>query len=509
MKRTSNPRLKVLLLLCLTIFTNCSKEDVVTDTFDDNGLIGTVSISEASDFLRPESRLFSIFSKSGNRPYAVPDLKGISHGKINNSDEMLTIVPARTFGKKVHSRILLLKIGDQIRSVVYSMVPGKRSTKDRFSGKIYIADLEGNFINGYRVKKGRRASRLVKPEVPGTTSKDITLKSLQMRNSADSELEFCPYPDPSWCELDEVVVTADSGSDWNDIYIPDIFYDYPWNDSNGYDPYDDYSWDDDDDDDYWDYDGGGYDSGNDNTSEEVIVGKDFADKYPCQVGITVDAVGICSPLTQLVLDIFEQDNDVNLIFDSSNQITGNGNTSSNIRYNPRTKQCYITVSLRESYLESGTDLSIAKTVIHESMHAVLVYMLFEGKFVTETGNPESGYEELMDGYVEYLITNDPAKYGNEQHEVIANLNRDIATSLSVYGQNNGYSLPFSYYETLSWGGLTKTGNFENKYPKYLSDGSINPEWKTINNTLAAEQNNSNNYRNGNGDTISPKGKPCN
>ena len=37
---------------------------------------------------------------------------------------------------------------------------------------------------------------------------------------------------------------------------------------------------------------------------------------------------------------------------------------------------------------------------------------------------------------------------------MSNLVGDIATSLFQYGASKGYSLPFSYYKKLAWGGLT-------------------------------------------------------
>lgn len=383
-----------------------------------------------------------------------------------------------------------------------SLIPISYHNKSNFTGTVYYYDLKG------RTEKLEGYNEGVLKAVSRDTGKSET--SLAARAPKDC-LPDDPYCDGGFFVYVPVQLFKDwynirdggmeyshsvyEGTRWESVFVPDRTNPPP---SQGYHghldapaPH-----------------GPGGSGHASNHPEEILVSKEFGINYPCQTGVVTEAVSSCTPLTRLVLDIFEQDNDVNLIFQSSNSINGNGQTSNTIKYNSSDKTCDVQVSFRESYLLSATDLSIARTAIHESLHAVLVYMLFEGKFATKTGNPEAGYEELVDGYIEYLKTNDPTRYGNEQHEVIANLNKDIATSLSAYGNKRGYSLPLSYYETLSWGGLIQTESFKKSYPKYLADGKLNPEWKTINNTLAAEQNNSGNYQDGNGKTIVPKGKPC-
>jgi hypothetical protein len=76
-----------------------------------------------------------------------------------------------------------------------------------------------------------------------------------------------------------------------------------------------------------------------------------------------------------------------------------------------------------------------------------------------------------------------------------------STFISYSGLQNGYNLPFSYYEALSWHGLTETADFDTLYPEYIGD-ELNLERITLKNTMAAEQNNQPS------DTEIPSGNPC-
>lgn len=253
--------------------------------------------------------------------------------------------------------------------------------------------------------------------------------------------------------------------------------------------------------------------------EAIIIDPIMELEYPCQSAIVSHAIGLCSPLTRVVLDVFEANEGTNLIFSTSATITGNGNTFPVARYNASTHTCDIKVKFRESYIETATDLAIARTTIHEALHGVLVYMYEEGKYFLPNGTVDPNFEELFEAYTNYVASNNPVDgqtLAQTQHDYITGLIDDIATTLSAYGSENNYTLSFSYYQKLSWGGLINTDAFKKEYPKYLADGvTYNPEWVTLINTLASEQDNSNSYNDGNGNQITPKGTkpntnaPCN
>lgn len=254
-----------------------------------------------------------------------------------------------------------------------------------------------------------------------------------------------------------------------------------------------------------------------NPPDQIIVDSTFAN-YPCQEMVVTDAYGVCSPLTKLVLDVFESNDKTNLVFQTSAKIIGNGNTWHDAIYNPITKEYDITIRLRQSYLTTATDLSIARTVIHESVHGLMVQMHEEGKFNLPDGTVDPSFADMAAAYTKKQETNDASGLGLAQHEYMAKLVEDMATSLSAYGTQNGYNLPFTYYKNMAWGGLTYSMDSNNNVVENVFFTNAVPNYNdrmTIVNTQKAEQDNDNTLLDGNGNTISPKGNvanastPCN
>ncbi|WP_417857865.1 hypothetical protein [Xanthomarina gelatinilytica] len=253
--------------------------------------------------------------------------------------------------------------------------------------------------------------------------------------------------------------------------------------------------------------------------EENIIYDNSLNEFPCHKITIQEATGSCSLLTQLVLDAFEANDYVNLIFETSNTINSNANTSSNSVYNPTTNSCNITIKFRESYLEDATDLSIARTAIHESLHAILVYMYEDGLLESENGLPMEGFEDFVEAYANYM-GGLPENIGVAHHELMTDFIEEMATSLSAYALENGYSNSFNFYKKLCWSGdLINTPTFQSLYPQYVvpsdeinNPTNINPDFLDIININAAEQDNTTYiYPHPNGTTYehSPKGNPPN
>ena len=134
---------------------------------------------------------------------------------------------------------------------------------------------------------------------------------------------------------------------------------------------------------------------------------------------------------------------------------------------------------------AATDLSMAKTIIHESFHAYLV-------FVYKFQNIDKSYKNLLDKYALDNSTN-----ANDTHYGIfiqENVISEIAEGLKEYGENNGYNLSPQYYQDMAWGGLTHI-----EQPSGLGNYIINPAFnqvipnnsdqQRIINRLNAEKNN--------------------
>ncbi|MGB4774941.1 MAG: hypothetical protein WBP45_07215, partial [Daejeonella sp.] len=102
---------------------------------------------------------------------------------------------------------------------------------------------------------------------------------------------------------------------------------------------------------------------------------------------------------------------------------------------------------------NGSDLAVARTILHESVHAYLVayfkndnatYMLDYGKLLDKWNNVKN------------------ASANDYQHDLITkNFVADIGIALKEYGMNRGYNLSDQFYQDLAWGGLESTNAFIN------------------------------------------------
>jgi len=104
----------------------------------------------------------------------------------------------------------------------------------------------------------------------------------------------------------------------------------------------------------------------------------------------------------------------------------------------------------------ATNMSMARTFIHEAFHAYLV-------FVYRYQNIDKSYANLINQFASQF-NNNP----NDIHHAVfvqANIISEIKTALIEYGSSQGYNLPNQYYEDMAWGGLTHieqpsgSGNF--------------------------------------------------
>ena len=143
-------------------------------------------------------------------------------------------------------------------------------------------------------------------------------------------------------------------------------------------------------------------------------------------------------------------------------------------------------------------------MIHESFHATLTLMVVEGKFIYN-GSPDSSFANVMNGYINYLETNNNDQYEGAQHEILLELVSEITTALKNYGVQNGYNLPNNFYSDLSWGGLTHLKDSRGNIiinPLFVKAVPNANDRTRIINTIAAEVTNSNQG------SLTPKGKSC-
>ena len=131
----------ILFFLALTL-SNCQVEE---DIDKKESGIQTIDINEALSFLK--FNLVNSSSKTGKKSFLLPDLNAISQEKIINSDQLLTVIPLSTNNSEEYSRILMVRLRDTLKTVVFSMYSDKDLLTEYFSGKIMVRNLNGDFVS--------------------------------------------------------------------------------------------------------------------------------------------------------------------------------------------------------------------------------------------------------------------------------------------------------------------------------------------------------------------------
>jgi murein DD-endopeptidase MepM/ murein hydrolase activator NlpD len=214
MKKMKNHfKIGILLIGISVVLITCKKEKSTTQQSN----LETLSTEEVISYF--EMQKTSSKANSDNKKQVTPNLKGITQEKIINSSALLTIIPATTIYPEHYSRILMLKINQEIRAVVFSMYSSKESKGENFSGEIMITDLDGNFINGYRVSEGK-----LKTQFRGKTNKNESSFNYISSAKKCEDHGNCYSGNPcTLCiqQLDEVVVVEPAS---NYIYYYNLFF---------------------------------------------------------------------------------------------------------------------------------------------------------------------------------------------------------------------------------------------------------------------------------------------
>lgn len=151
-RKTNFIKLGMLLFGISLFLFNCEKEEV-NQTIENNSSLKTVSKKESITFLND----FKLLAK-GNSSNLNYDISKINFEDITNSDSKLTVIPAQFKNSKLYTRILLLKINDTIKSIVYNMHPNAKQETQYFSGLVTLTNFNGErkkafiYLNGVMTK---------------------------------------------------------------------------------------------------------------------------------------------------------------------------------------------------------------------------------------------------------------------------------------------------------------------------------------------------------------------
>ena len=123
----------------------------------------------------------------------------------------------------------------------------------------------------------------------------------------------------------------------------------------------------------------------------------------------------------------------------------------------------VTTTFNASKWGNASDLSIARTMLHESIHAYLVaYFAVNPKYAL---SPNATFGDMVTAYntasmstpqpdLNVIHHNEMAQGGSDNGWI-----GDIAWSLREYGIKKGYNLSNQFYMDMAWGGLTETSAF--------------------------------------------------
>ena len=466
MKRKITSHAKVIMLLCIALLMfNCQNDENSSNELQNK--IETVNIDEAKIFLIHSKSRFS--AKSTNTQLEDFELDKITQEKINGSDQLLTVIPFATNSNLEYKRILLLKIDNEIKSVVFSMYSDEDSSKGSFSGNLFTYSLDGIFINGFRAEDGIIVSQFFENNTSlKTNTKNGTLPTLTRKSAV---------------QLSGVTVYQKKT-----VHALDMFgVDGMFNDFDSSTP--DYSWD----------AGGGYSGITAPTAAEIATAlekqiiTDKLDPCPKEVLEKLKLATNCDIAN--ILTKLNANKTYNVIITSGNSGLVPATT---IHESPNNYK----IILSNDRFTSSTQLFKASILLHEIGHAFFMSLVDD---YTVSKNP-AVFSEFPTLFQKYVDTKYPGGKAASQHEEMANTYVE-AIGIALQEFQTGISLPNGVkpdqvYTDLAWGGLRDTDVYEKKFPVGTA------ERLRIDNRLASEQT-GNTIGAGTPQQQATIGKPCN
>ena len=396
--------------------------------------IETVGDKEALEFLN-NLNLYKTSQKEVQ--FVALQLDKMTREKLINSDQMLTVIPATTIYKDHYSRVLLLKLDGELRSVVFSMYAADGRQGENFSGEILITGLNGEFINGYRARNGTLISKFIK--------KKWDAKS---HGSLKSTGDFCP--DHGMCEvgslcnfclqtLDEVELTGGGSTD-SGISLGGIYPDYKTESGDFNSEQETIS---------WIAEGGAGGSTTTTTEEEDKIVNYLQGQDRCvynklkELSLFKETIGVFDNNDDYILNITYGD----CAYTGADACADGGEIGNGI------------VTIKIESVGLGT-LDFAATLLHEGIHAEIY------KYVEEhrNGIDPSNRTNLLYYYFQYKAKNRLDLGTTEaQHQYMAdNFVKPIASAIQ---QLDSFRYDLEHYMGFGWDGLRAYG-----YDGYYDNG---------------------------------------
>ncbi len=347
------------------------------------------------------------------------------------------------------------------------MVPDEGIVENGFSGIIIITDLEGSFLNGYRLSNDTLVSQFVAKAEKSTNS-----NNKRMKNGTDCDENY--NPGSTFCEeqLEEVVITGESHP-VDDVPIELLFLSdgtpYYFDPNNviyggGGDGEYGGSSNSSDSDPSWEYHSGileHYRLKNNltdpcakNIFTELAIGLYYED--PLKPEIVLETESLQLNFSESILKLFNDSKIYNYNI-KNGSLTNSLSNASTIG---------LTTTVSNSYIVKATQLSIARTMIHEMVHAYLNVKYYEAMSL----NNDLDFKLKLEEYAkDHGISN--INSGEFQHDFMSQYINAMAFSLyqwdSTYGTGGLYksngNLDWDYYYKMAGAGLVyknSDGNYQ-------------------------------------------------
>lgn len=421
MKKFSQIFIKISLILITSLFLfNCSNEsiddNVTMNKLDsESNNLKTVPLENSLNFLKKlnNDRLTNRRLISNDIGLKI-DVESLEQVDITNTDAKLNIASATTKFEGVETEFLQIEINGELQTILFHHIPEKNITMNgkmliddkNFTGGVYSTDLDGRVLSGFSINKGI---------ISGSYNPS-------------------PYAtDP--IKLNEVIIK-------NNYTAP------PYYGNSLYT--------------YYNYGFISFTSMNNYSSMGIAYAAYYRRLQTKKIDDEIKD-GLLKPCLKKILDNLKKTtaSPGNMIVNftgswangynwtvQTGTIKGAASGTTEPTYNVTTG---ITTTFDSQKYPEATDLSWARTMLHESIHAYLVTY-----FKVDKPGWIATYPQMVTDWGVKQNWN-----GVHHEEIARSLVKSIGGALEVYGVSQGFNLTKQFYEDMAWGGLQTTDAFNN------------------------------------------------
>ncbi len=421
---------------------NCQNDEFDSVSEMNNNFIPaqTVSINQAQSYFSIAQKQNT--SKKGTNDFQVtPFWETANQLSLLYTDALLTNVDVSINRPgNYESKLFFIKLEDEMKNVIYTIYKDSITPKGSIiNARIYLNDLNGKFIDGYRIRKGMFYSRFI-PQYSDINSKP-------KKTAFAKEDIVWPESCAGCIALDEVFLTntvsAGNSTTW---FIGSTrgssfssFVDYANTSLSTTDPHPTRA------------------AGNilinppaDDSPDQII--NNLTGKEECINGL-LDKTG--NSYVKNILNKFDGESEFDIKIESKERVYKvNGDEVNGVAKPPINN--VITIQINSFQMSSNKALQVARTILHEYIHADMFRKL-------NTKYPTSGDLDFRTTYESFKSDNFKASaqhesmadlYVGEMTNALKNFHKYALVSDYNYLTNNGAnSLPDSFYEALAWQGL--------------------------------------------------------